>query len=98
MVPKKGQKGNLNETAFRAGVGAGHGQDTQKSFKGECFYCRKKGHRQSECQSYKKDLEAGTLKPNLGQGPSTGPLPTPSGGRGLSPPPVAQANSATESA
>ena len=96
MVPKKGQKGNLNETAFRAG--AGHGQDTQKSFKGECFYCRKKGHRQSECRSRKKDLEAGTLKPNSGQGPSTGPLPTPSGGRGLSPPPVAQANSATESA
>ena len=44
----------------------------RSKFTGRCFKCNKVGHRQAECRSKKA---------------STGPLATPSGGRGLSPPP-----------
>jgi hypothetical protein len=60
----------------------------KKPFQGECFNCGKKGHIKAQCKSKKQ-----------GQGPSTGPLATPSGGRGLSPGPrerIADAKSAVE--
>ena len=55
------------------------GQQKKKRFNGNCFYCQKPGHIKAECQSRKRD-EAGK-----GGQPSTGPLATPGGGRGLSP-------------
>ena len=58
-------------------------------FKGKCWNCDRIGHRSTECKSPKKPEKS----------PSTGPLATPNGGRGLSPPPNQprqQANVATE--
>ena len=57
-------------------------KDSKKAFYRECFYYKKKGHRAADCR--KKKREQGENKPDSGA--STGPLPTPSGGRGLSPP------------
>ena len=32
-------------------------------FKGECFYCKKKGHTIAECRTKKEDEKNGNLKP-----------------------------------
>jgi len=67
----------------------------KKTFNGECFNCGKKGHRQADCRSPKKE-EKGVPSSEKGYNrPSTGPLPTPTGGRGLSPD---RANQARETA
>jgi hypothetical protein len=58
------------------------GNQPKKPFKGKCFHCGKRGHRKSECRARNS--------------PSTGPLATPNGGRGLSPGPTADANTAIE--
>ena len=62
------------------------GKGSKKKFKGECFYCKKKGHRQADCRSKLSDEKDGK-EGKEGKKPSTGPLPTPSGGKGLSPAP-----------
>ncbi|TGO08062.1 hypothetical protein BPAE_1310g00010 [Botrytis paeoniae] len=51
-----------------------------KGFKGKCFNCRKGGHRKADYRKPKKDSNSSNT-----DSPSTGPLSTPSGGRGLSP-------------
>jgi hypothetical protein len=73
------------EGALRTDTGS---KEPKKRFKGECFYCKKKGHRQADCRTRLSDEKAG-------KGPSTGPLATPSGGKGLSPTPE-QAKTASE--
>lgn len=75
-------------TADPAREGRSANQKTQKmmpkaGFKGRCFHCNKVGHRKSECRA-------------LNQGASTGPLATPGGSRGLSPP-LQDAHVASES-
>jgi hypothetical protein len=67
----------------------------KEGFQGKCFNCGKKGHRKADCKKPKKQEKPGKDE----KSPSTGPLPTPGGGKGLSPgpeKPVANANSATE--
>jgi LysM repeat protein len=66
-------------------------QQSKSKFKGKCYYCQKEGHRKAECKKRINDE-----KSEKG-GPSTGPLATPSGGKGLSPPPE-QAKVASEGA
>jgi Reverse transcriptase (RNA-dependent DNA polymerase)/Integrase core domain/GAG-pre-integrase domain len=92
-----GPKEPLKESVFRAtqspnqGDSAAQGRRNKgqkRKFKGNCYTCQKPGHKSAECR-----LRAPEGSP---QGPSTGPLATPSGGRGLSPPPPVQANTATE--
>ena len=71
------------ESAFAADQEASQGRSANQKtrqkikpragFKGRCFHCNKVGHRKSECRT-------------LNQGASTGPLATPGGSRGLSPP------------
>ena len=56
-------------------------------FSGECFYCKKPGHRKRECKKWAKDQASGQITGSSGQssprnkpqGASTGPLPTPGG-------------------
>jgi hypothetical protein len=55
------------------------GKGSKKKFKGECFYYKKKGHRQADCRSKLSDKKDS----KEGKKPSTGPLPTLSGGKGL---------------
>jgi len=57
----------------------------KKAFQGKCFNCGKPGHKKANCRSRKS-----------AESPSTGPLETPGGGRGLSPGPKINANSAVE--
>jgi hypothetical protein len=87
---RMGPKEALKETVFRTrtlstgrnrGIrnpGMGPGKEPGKGFQGRCFGCNQYGHREAQC-------------PNRGQftkrNPSTGPLMTPGGRRGLSPPP-----------
>jgi len=70
-------------------------QRQRRGFNGKCFTCNQRGHKSFECEfkDTAEDPEAASREPNTG--PSTGPLATPSGGRGLSPP-LAQANTVTE--
>jgi hypothetical protein len=91
---KGNQKTPVKEVAFEAKEGAKDKLE-RKRFGGECFYCHKKGHRIAECKKKKRDEKEGK---KADSGPSTGPLPTPSGGQGLSPPPEHQqhANRAVE--
>jgi hypothetical protein len=82
---RMGPKEALKETVLSAKTAA---KAPKKPFQGECFNCGKKGHMKAQCKSKKQ-----------GQGPSTGPLATPSRGRGLSPGPresTADAKSAIE--
>ena len=88
---RMGPKEPVNESVFAAQQG--HNRLLKREFKGKCFNCNQRGHKRSECPDIAKDPEAAPREPNTG--PSTGPLATPSGGRGLSPPP-AQANTVTE--
>lgn len=73
MSPKEA----IKEGAFKATHTNG-----KPRFQGKCFNCGKVGHRARDCRAptKEKDLEE--------RSPSTGPLPTPSGGRGLSPGPL----------
>jgi len=67
----------------------------KEGFQGKCFNCGKKGHRKADYKKPKKQEKPGKEE----KSPSTGPLPTPRGGKGLSPgpeKPIANANSATE--
>ena len=82
MEPRK----TLKETAFRASFQKG--KPGKPKFQGRCFNCNQFGHRKSDCKV--------RLTGSAGS-PSTGPLVTPGGGRGLSPPlrkPELQAQSA----
>jgi hypothetical protein len=65
------------EDALRAETGS---KGSKKRFKGKCFYCKKEGHKEGDCKTKLADEK-------VSKGPSTGPLATPSGGKGLSPPP-----------
>ena len=71
-----GPKEAVKEGAFKA-------VDNQRKprFGGKCFNCGKQGHRARDCRVPTKERDP------EGRNPSTGPLPTPSGGRGLSPGP-----------
>ena len=78
-----------SESAYKAG------ERSKKTFNGECFNCGKKGHRQAHCRSPKKEEKGAPSSEKRDNWPSTGPLPTPTGGRGLSPD---RANQAKETA
>ncbi len=91
-----GPKDPLKETAFSANIGA---KGNKRTFQGDCYNCGKKGHRATDCRSKKPEKRTGKGPERLEKGPSTGPLATPGGGRGLSPGPnlpSQEANSATE--
>jgi hypothetical protein len=89
-----GPKEGLKEGALTANIGSKGSRNSRRkepnnsaSFKGRCFNYGKTGHKKSECTTKPKD------------NPSTGPLATPNGGRGLSLEPRAgreQANLAEE--
>jgi hypothetical protein len=78
---RMGPKEPIKEGAFSAQSTKG-----KPKFQGKCYNCEKTGHRARDCRAPKRDAE--------GKSPSTGPLPTPSGGRGLSPGPVGSTDSA----
>jgi hypothetical protein len=56
-------------------------------FQGKCYNYRKIGHIAKNYRALKRDTKGS-------KSPSTGPLPTPSGGRGLSPGPIGPTDSA----
>jgi len=64
-----GPKEPIREGAFSA-----TGTGKAPKFQGKCFNCGRVGHRKQDCKSPKK---------SPGNSPSTGPLPTPTGGKGL---------------
>lgn len=70
---RMGSKEVIKEEAFKA-------TDTKRKprFQGKCFNCGKLGHRARDCRALTKERNPEE------RSPSTGPLPTPSGGRGLS--------------
>jgi hypothetical protein len=74
---RMGPKESIKEGAYSAMDAKG-----KLKFKGKCYNCGKTGHRVRDCRAPKKDPE------DAGKSPSTGPLPTPTGGRGLSPSPA----------
>lgn len=74
---RMGPKEPIKEEAFSAQSAKG-----KSKFRGKCFNCDKPGHRAKDYKAPKKSAESGS------KSPSTGPLPTPSGGRGLSPSPT----------
>ena len=87
-----GPKEALKESVLLAKTG-----EKSPKFQGKCFKCGKFGHRKSDCRSKKE-------KQDQEKSPSTGPLATPGGGRGLSPgpgksteKPIANASSAETS-
>jgi hypothetical protein len=82
LASKKPEK----ESAFEANSTQ---QPKKPKFRGQCFNCGKDGHRARDCKS--------PIKPKAKEeSPSTGPLPTPSGGRDLSPSPTTKAKYAIE--
>ncbi|TGO07551.1 hypothetical protein BPAE_1398g00010 [Botrytis paeoniae] len=70
---RMGPRESIKENALSA-------KTQSKGFKGKCFNCGKGGHRKADCRKPKKDSNSSNT-----DSPSTGPLSTPSGGRGLSP-------------
>jgi hypothetical protein len=72
---RMGPKEPVKEGAFSAQSTKG-----KPRFQGKCYNCDKAGHMARHYRAPKRDAEGS-------KGPSTGPLPTPSGGRGLSPSP-----------
>jgi hypothetical protein len=70
---RMGLKEPVKEGAFSAQSTKG-----KLRFQGKCHNCDKAGHMARHCRAPKRDAEGC-------KGPSTGPLPTPSRGRGLSP-------------
>lgn len=90
---RMGPKEALKESVLLAKTG-----EKSPKFQGKCFKCGKQGHRKSDCKSKKVE------KQEQEKSPSTGPLATPGGGRGLSPgpgksteKPIANASSAETS-
>jgi hypothetical protein len=81
-----GPKEPIKEGAFSAQSTKG-----KPKFQGKCYNCDKPGHMARYCRAPKKSTEEG-------KSPSTGPLPTPSGGRGLSPGPKGKTTGSTEGA
>src|SRR5882757_988666 len=77
---RMGAKDPLKETAFSARTpkkgSMGATRRPTGRFRGNCYNCGKLGHKSTECRAPKKST-----------GPSTGPLVTPGGRRGLSPTP-----------
>jgi len=69
-----GPKEPIKKEAFSAQSAKG-----KPKFRGKCFNCDKPGHRAKDYKIPKKSAKSGS------KSLSTGPLPTPSGGRGLSP-------------
>lgn len=53
----KGPKGNSSKNGDNKKKGG------KAKFKGECFYCKKKGHTIAECRTKKEDEKNGNLKP-----------------------------------
>jgi hypothetical protein len=74
---RMGPKETIKEGAYSAVDAKG-----KPKIKVKCYNCGKPGHRARDYRAPKRDSEG------AGKSPSTGPLPTPSGGRGLSPGPV----------
>jgi hypothetical protein len=72
-----GPKEALKESVLLAKTG-----EKSPKFQGKCFKCGKFGHRKSDYKSKKVEKQE-----NQEKSPSTGPLATPGGGRGLSPGP-----------
>jgi hypothetical protein len=77
-VERKGGEKVLNtgEAAFRAGEG-----------RTVCWHCGKPGHKRERCFELYPELKGARGAGAGGSRASTGPLPTPSGGKGLSPGP-----------
>jgi hypothetical protein len=69
----------LQEEASRKKLGfiGGPGHEQAFTARQGCWHCGKIGHKRDECLGLHPELRA--------RGASTGPLPTPTGGRGLSP-------------
>ena len=91
---RMGPKEALKESVLLAKTG-----EKSPKFQGKCFKYSKFGHRKSDCKSKKVEKQE-----NQEKSPSTGPLATPGGGRGLSPgpgksteKPIANASSAETS-
>ena len=82
---RMGPKEALKETVLSARTG---NKEPRRRFQGKCYNCQKPGHKSTECRS-KRPVNS----------PTTGPLATPGGRQGLTPPPTQpnlQANTATE--
>jgi hypothetical protein len=78
LGPKESVKeGALSAQTPSKGKGNKGSKDKAKKPKGACFNCGQEGHFKAECPELEGKKE--------GKKPSTGPLATPSGGRGLSP-------------
>jgi hypothetical protein len=74
---RMGPKEALKKSVLLAKTG-----EKNPKFQGKCFKCGKFGHRKSDCKSKKVEKQE-----NQEKSPSTGPLATPGGSRGLSPGP-----------
>lgn len=74
-VARKGMGITLQESAFRAETRGG-----VRGGIGVCWHCGRPGHRMDRCFELHPELRNG-----FAATASTGPLPTPGGGRGLSP-------------
>ncbi|TGO07898.1 hypothetical protein BPAE_1338g00010 [Botrytis paeoniae] len=70
---RMGPRESIKENALSA-------KTQSKGFKGKCFNYEKGGHRKADCRKPKKDSNSSNT-----DSPSTRPLSTPSGGRGLLP-------------
>ena len=55
---QKNFKVNTNKKLKKSGNG-------QQKFSGNCFFCRKKGHRQNDCRFKKKNEEVNSNKANI---------------------------------
>jgi hypothetical protein len=79
---RMGPREPIKEGAFSA-----MGTKGRPRFQGKCYNCGKTGYIARNCRAPKRDTEGN-------KSPSIGPLPTPLGGRGLSPGPTGSTNSA----